>query len=251
MKEKILNIFKSPILKNLILAIVLVFVVLIILSLYLKSYTHHGKEIFTPSFKGMNIAEAQELANEKDLKIVIIDSLYSDYANPGEVMDQTPKANFKVKKGRTIFVTIRAYSQKMVKMPFVIARSLIQARSMIETAGLRIGQITYVKSDQEYVKQQLYQGKEIEEGIEIPEGSVIDLVVGSKQGSVAYVPDLLNLTEKDASFKLAEYSLNIGNIIYDQNVITKADSLNATVYKQSINKDITVEPGTKIDIWLK
>lgn len=252
MKEKILNILKSRILKNLVLAVVLVFVVLIILSLYLRTYTHHSEKIFTPSFKGMNITEAEQLAKDKNLKIVVIDSLYSEYVDPGEIMDQTPKSNFLVKSGRTIFVTIRAYSRQMTKMPNVVYSSLIQARAILENKGLRIGHIEYRKSQyNDVVLEQLYNGKIIEKGVELPESSYITLVVGSKEGTKAYVPELIGLTEKKASYRVAEYSINLGNIFYDNTVITKADSINATVYRQSINKGVSVAPGTEVDIWLK
>lgn len=252
MKNKILKFLKSPIIVNLVLAAILVFVILIFLSIYLRVYTHHNEKIFTPSFKGMNITEAEKVAKEKHLKIKVIDSLYSETAEPGEVLDQTPKTNFLVKSGRTIFVTIRAYTRKMTKMPNVVYNSLIQARSILETQGLRIGYIEYRKSEfNDVVLEQLYNGKPIKKGTEIPAGSVISLVVGSTQGTMSYVPDLIGLTEKQASYKVAEYSVNLGNISYDDNVITKEDSLNATVYKQSINKGVSVAPGTEVDIWLR
>ncbi len=246
------KILKCRILKHGIIAVVSIFIVLFLVSIYLKAYTHHGEEIYTPSFKGMQLEEAQQLAAEKHVKIVVIDSVFEAYAQPGAVIDQTPKANFQVKEGRTIFVTIKARGQKIVTMPDLRSISLIQARSEIETANLKIGQITYKASQyNDLVIEQKLNGEIIAPGTEIPAGTRIDLIVGKKQGVVAVVPDLKGLTRSDAEFKAAENSLNIGNVFYDDNVITTEDSATAVVYKQSVNPGIEVEYGAEVDIWLK
>ncbi len=251
MLEFLKKIIKSPIIKNLLLAVIVVFVVLIGVSFYLKIYTHHNQKMFTPSFRGMQIDEAMKLAQEKGVKIKIIDSIYTPYANPGEILDQTPKANFLIKKGRTIFVSIRSFKQKTTKVPDLHYKSLVQARAELETAGLRIGEIKYRESTyNNLVLEQLSNGKIIKPGTEVPEATKIDLIVGRQGNEQAVVPELEGLTLKDAEFKAAEYSLNIGNISFDPNVITKADSLNATVYKQSIAPGTSVSQGTHIDIKL-
>ena len=251
MSEFLKKIIKSPITKNLILAILIVFIVLISISFYLKIYTHHNQKMFTPSFKGMPIGKAVKLAQEKGVKIKVIDSIYTPYADPGEILDQTPKANFLIKKGRTIFVSIRSFKQKITKVPDLHYKSLIQARGELETAGLRIGEIKYRESTyNNLVLEQISKGKIIKPGTEVPEATKIDLIVGKQGDEKAIIPELKGLTLKDAEFKAAEYSLNIGNISYDANVITKADSLNATVYKQSITPGTSVTQGTHIDIKL-
>lgn len=244
--------FKNKIVKNLFWAIILVIFVIIIVSFYLKAYTHHSQKIFTPSFKGLTVSQAKDLATEKNIKVLVIDSVYDAYGEPGTVIEQTPKTNFMIKDGRTIFLTIKAINKRMVKMPNLGSVSLIQARSEIESVGLKIGRIKYIPSQyNDMIVEQQVNGVPIEAGKEIPEGTEIDLVVGQAGGTEAVVPDLENLTLDEANFKAAEYSLNIGNVNYDSNIITSRDSALATVYKQSINKGSVVNYGSNIEIWLK
>lgn len=243
--------FKSKILRHLIFAGIVGVAIIFAVSIYLKSYTHHGQKIFTPSFTGLTIDEANDLAVDKKLKISVIDSVYDAYGEPGTVIDQTPKSNFMVKKGRTIFITVKAKGQKMVTMPNLHSISLIQARSEIESNSLTIGNIKYQPSDfNDLVIEQLANGEIIAPGTSLPSGTKISLIVGQKQGAEAIVPDLTGITSENASFKAAEYSLNIGDVNYDNSVVTPKDKAQAVVYKQSINKNFMVEYGTEIDIWL-
>lgn len=245
------KILKSKIFINLVLASVLAVLVLFGVNIYLKSYTKHGQNIFTPSFTGLNLQEAQKLADDKNIKISVIDSVYEGYGEPGTVIDQTPKSNFMIKEGRNIFLIIKAKGQKMVTMPNLHSVSLIQARSEIESNSLKIGKIKYQPSKfNDLVIEQKVNGKIIETGTTLPAGTKIDLIVGEEQGAEAVVPKLLGLTEDNSTFKLAEYSLNIGDVHYDNTVLTKRDSVQSVVYKQSINYDVTVKYGTEIDIWL-
>lgn len=246
-----LKIMKSKILKNLVFAGLVGILAIFAVSIYLKSYTNHGEKIFTPSFKNLSLAEAQELADEKKIKITIIDSVYEAYGEPGSVIDQTPKANFMIKEGRNIFLTIKASSQKMVTMPELRSESLIQARSLIESNSLNIGNIKYQPSEfNDLVIEQKVNGEVIKSGTTLPAGTKIDLIVGEKAGSEAIIPELEGLTKKDAAFKAAEYSLNIGKMNFDNTVITEQDTIEAVVWKQSHRVDMVVEPGTEIEIWL-
>ncbi len=207
--------------------------------------------MFTPSFTGLTIEEAEELAEAKKLKITIIDSVYESYSKPGTVIDQTPKPNLMIKKGRNIFLTIKARGQKIVSMPDLIYGSLIQARSLIESNSLRIGNITYRPSKfNDCVIEQLVDGEIIYAGDKLPAGSRIDLIVGSQNGGNAVVPDLVGLSQSEAEFKAAEYSLNIGETIFDESVITSEDSVKAVIWKQSVKRNSSVSPGTSIDLWL-
>ncbi len=245
------KILKSKITHNLLIAFVVVIGLFFVVSFYLRSYTNHGQKIFTPSFKGLSVEEATKLAKEKKIRIEIIDSVYESFGEPGTVIDQTPKANFMIKKGRNIFITIKATQQKMITMPNLKSVSLIQARSEIESNSLRIGNIKYQPSQfNDLVIEQLVNGTVIKPGTTIPAGTEIDLIVGQKEGSEAVVPKLIGLSANEASFKAAEYSLNIGEMFFDNSVVTEQDKAEAVVWKQSIKANVTVEYGDKINIWL-
>ena len=64
-------------------------------------------------------------------------------------------------------------------MPDLRDLTLRQAQSMLESAGLRLGKLRYIRSfDEDAVQNQLFEGRSIKTGTLIDKGSVIDLTVG-------------------------------------------------------------------------
>ncbi|MEA3450669.1 MAG: PASTA domain-containing protein, partial [Bacteroidota bacterium] len=245
------KVFTNKIVKNLIAAFSVGIIIIVLVSFFLKAYTHHGEKIFTPSFKGLTVEEAENLAIGKNIKILVIDSVFDAYGKPGTVLEQTPNTNFMIKGGRTIFLTIKAIEEKIVLMPNLSSISLIQARSLIESAGLKMGRVKYIPSNfDDMVIEQRVLDKLIAPGAEITAGTEINLVVGQSSGTEAVVPSLVDLTLDDAKFKAAEYSLNIGNVFYDASVISSRDSALSVVYKQSFTEGSIVGYGADIDVWL-
>ena len=163
---------------------VFVLVVVFATSFYLKLYTQHGKQIYTPTLLGMNIDEAKKYAAQKGLRVKVIEEVYEGIGEPGDIVDQTPPPNFMVKKGRVIFVTIKSLTPKKIPMPRVRDLSVLQAKYELEQAGLKVGNITEVSSPYKgLVLDQLYDGKPIKPGELIEVGSKIDLLVGSGYGT--------------------------------------------------------------------
>ena len=65
---------------------------------------------------------------------------------PGVVVEQTPSAGEKVKKNRTIFFTINAYAAEQVQMPNLVDYSLRNAKVILESYGLELGDLIYIPS---------------------------------------------------------------------------------------------------------
>ncbi len=256
-ENSILSFFKFFISKkfiiNIVLAITFIFVVLFGTLFYLKSFTNHGKQFFTPNFEGLTVAEAEQVAKNKKIKIKIIDSVFEAHGERGTIVDQTPTFNFMIKKGRTVFLTKKTIIPQKVSMPNLRNISLIQAKSEIVTHSLKIGKLDYRDSKYEnLILEQIVDGKIIQPGTMIVSGTKIDLVVGrsKKDASITSVPNLIGLTKDDAALLAAEFFLNIGTAIYDESVITKQDTISAMIWKHSPKKNWKADLGDDVDIWL-
>jgi beta-lactam-binding protein with PASTA domain len=134
-------------------------------------------------------------------------------------------------------------------MPKLIDRSLRQAASMITTYGLKMAPPKFV-ADQcaNCVLKQLVKGKEIAPGEMIEKGTVIQLIVGKGLSDEEVgVPCLYGLTRKEAAAKLAEASLSVGFIKFDE----PKDSLKAKVYRQSpsCGRETSIKMGSSIDLF--
>ena len=252
--EALKKFFNHYIVKNLIILSFTGFFILYGTLLFLRYYTHHGEAITVPDVTGMSLLEAEITLELHKMRWQLSDSVYVGTARPGVVVNQNPEAGSKVKENRNIFIIINAFAPEKVIMPDVVGVSHRQAISTLESRGLSIGRITY-KPDRyrDYVRKQFYQGQEIRRGTEIMKGSEIDLELGSGLSEQrTSVPFLLGNTLSAANRILTQYELNLGVPIYDNTVVTSADSVNAFIYQQSPAAAIgaTLQLGAAINVWL-
>lgn len=164
--------------KHLLIMIVIIFILSWIATMMLDIYSDHGESIETPDFKGLSIKEAEIRATQSNLIVQVIDSFYKSSKFIGLIIEQTPKPKFKLKKERTIFLTINSTKPDKIKMPDLLGSTYRQAIAIIESYGCNVGNITYVKDETNTVLAQKYKRKTIQPGELIDKGSRIDLVVG-------------------------------------------------------------------------
>ncbi|MBL0103947.1 MAG: PASTA domain-containing protein [Bacteroidetes bacterium] len=220
-------------------------------SYWLGSYTHHGESISVPDLRGQKIERLKTFLADKNLDFKVNDSLFDLEKPPGTVLEQDPAPKSKVKEGRTIYLTVNSLHPPDVKMPDLADVSLRQAEAILQSFGLRVGQLSY-KPDlaKNAVLDQRYKGTSVRPGKSIPKGSEIDLVLGDGVGSVEVpVPDLSGQTYGEALFVLKGSSLNVGMVHFDPGV---RDSTRAVIYKQipEASDNATINQGEAIEIYL-
>jgi eukaryotic-like serine/threonine-protein kinase len=226
--------------------------IVIMISLTLKVYTHHGQAFSVPDIKGLTVEEATEVLNDHDLTLQVIDSAFIPGARGGTVIDQNPPSDFKVKKNRTIFVTMTARNPQKVKMPDLINLTLRQAKTLLEAQGLQVGKLVYTPDiGTNIVMGQRFRGMNLGSGSKVVKGAYIDLILGSGLGSErTSVPYVLGLTVENARRTLVESSLNTGRIQYDNTVKNGIDSSKAIIYRQFPGFDGTsVALGSSVDLF--
>lgn len=168
------------------IAIVTVLITLWILVKMLNSYTQHGETVEVPDFKGKSISELNGFIEGKDVRYLIIDSIYAPKEKPGVVIRQDPETKTQVKRNRTIYLYVTGLLPPQMVMPKLIDRSERQAILMIESYGLKVGRITQVAGDcNGCVLGQFIKGKPIEPGTRINKGTVIELSIGKKDRFVS------------------------------------------------------------------
>lgn len=184
---KLIDFFKKhPIIKTLVLMII-VFFLLIGITLYgLKLYTRHGKAVLVPEVKALALPDALRILDREGFRYEIIDSLFIDGAIPGTIVEQTPAGGSKVKEGRIVYLSINAYSPRMITCPKVTDMSMRQALSTLESRGLTDVRIQSVPSEYpDLVIGIEYRGEPLEPGDKLPAGSTVTLLVGSGVAEMA------------------------------------------------------------------
>jgi beta-lactam-binding protein with PASTA domain len=253
MKEFLRFLFSKLFLKNLLRVLGIFLVIVLLIFIWLRIYTRHNQGILVPDYFGMTVDQAEKVTKDKKLRFAVVDSVYVSAAKKGTILDQNPPPGFKVKKNRTIFLTMNAINPEKVMVPNVAGTSLREAKAVLEMRGLIVGRILYIPDiAMNYVLKQQIRGKEVPEGTLVSKGSKIDLVLGRGQSNQQVeVPPLIGMRLYEAEQKLIGSYLNPGAIIYDNTVLTSADSLSARIYKQrpDINSS-GIFLGSPVDIWL-
>lgn len=169
---------QHPVLMNIIYIIITAFILVWLLLLFLDSWTHHGDEATVPSLKGQSVELAgMNLANE-GFHCEIMDSVFETTQRPGTVVEQSPRAGARVKPGRTVYLTIVAYSPKMVTVPDFMNVSRRQGRSMFEGLGLEVNIVTVASEYKDLVLGARSGNTRLRPGQRIPVSSEITLEVG-------------------------------------------------------------------------
>jgi len=241
-------------LRNLALAFLIVVLGTSIIMMTLKIYTRHSEELSVPDFRGLTLEEATAKAAEKQLRLVVFDSVFLTDFERGTVVEHHPKAGLKVKRNRKIFLTMNAMNPERVPMPDLISLTFRQATARLESFNLKVGEVSYEPDiGINLVLQQKIHGRDITPGDSVSKGSFIDLVLGkglSDESST--IPELTGLKLGEAKIRAADRFLRIGGILDDNTIVSEEDRVNAWIYQQrpEAGPAVTLPMGSSIDVWI-
>jgi len=154
---------------------------------WLDYWTRHDSVITVPSVKSLSYPSASSLLKDNGLVSVLTDSVYDKSTRPGTVIEQNPKAGTIVKEGREIYLTINAFSPKMVTLPSLTDISVRQAKSILEGLEIRHVIEKRVPSDfKDLVLSVRYRGNRLSPGARVPVNASIELEVGEG------IPEIMN-----------------------------------------------------------
>lgn len=225
--------------------------------LYLDIRTHHGEKIAVPNLIGKHVDNIEDLLEDSGLEHIIIDSIYRPELPAGTIVKQIPEATSRtkvfVKSSRILEISL-SKEVRLVVVPDLINKSKRYAESILKNRGLRF-RLTYKISpnDIDAVISQRYSGRSTTEGLKVPYGSVIDLVVGKASKDEPFeVPDLYGMTVSQADSLV--YDLPSVNLIIGEcnGCKTKKDTLTARITGQTPEyfEGNTRPPGSDIVIFL-
>ncbi|MCM1094054.1 MAG: PASTA domain-containing protein [Lachnospiraceae bacterium] len=177
--DKLRFIKKHPILFNFLLIILAGWAVVWITLVVLDVWTGHGKYEVVPNLHGLSYTQAQKALLATGLRAELSDSLYDNATAPGTVLEQSPRAKTKVKPNRVVYLTINAFSPKMVSVPTLTDMSLRQAKSVLEGLGIKNVRESYVESEyKDLVLGAKFNGIQLKPGARIPATATVTIEVG-------------------------------------------------------------------------
>ncbi|NLL27597.1 MAG: PASTA domain-containing protein [Bacteroidales bacterium] len=234
--------------KNLAL-IILVGIILVWITMFiLRLYTFHGQSIEVPDFVGKTMMEIDEMRESRHYNFVVVDSVYDNSKKPGSVSSQLPLPASHVKKGRTVYLTLIAFTPEKTKLPNLIDLTARQSSALLESHGLKVGRIEYVPDVGKTVLKAKYKGRVLQWGHVLNKGEKVDLVIGRGKGEgKVYIPKLLGKTRDEARLIINDAGLNLGGEVF----MNPKDTINVRVVKQSprYSEEAEINLGETIDLW--
>ena len=244
---------QNRLLYNLLLIAGILLIMALAAHLIMQAGPRHGARRSVPDFSGIRLSDAEKLAARHDLELHINDSLFVPAYEGGIVLDQLPEGGVEVKPGRTVYITINSFRQKMVEVPYVAGRSLRQAKNMLEIAGLEIERLVYRPDLATNYVLAAFIGRDsitAEQRIEAEMGSGLILHVGVEESqNTTAVPQVVGLSLREAKGRIWESGLNVGKILFDEG-INLLNQKEARVYLQTPAPETTTTLGAAVEVRL-
>ncbi len=153
-----------------------------------------------PSVTGLPRAEAEQQLTNAGMKSKV-EQQFSDTVKKGVVISTSPQVGTLVERGTTVTLTV-SKGKEQVAVPDVGGETEDNARSAIESAGLRVGKVTEEESDEDpgtVIDQSPAAGKQV------AKGATVDLTVAK----AVKVPDVVDQAEEDATKTLEDAGFKV------------------------------------------
>ena len=218
------------------------FLILLFDSILMPKYVRMDAGKYMANVIEKNLEYGIKILESEGYKIIVSDTLFTGSYDPGIIVDQYPKPNTRVKKGRTIRLKI-SQAEKMVSIPDLIGRSLRSSELALNQIGLEIDTV-YKEYNSDVplgnVTWQYPKGGDL-----LGKGSGLHLTISlGVPPNFFQVPNLFGLSKKKAVEDLEKAGFNLGKIFYRQN----EDLIPYTVLNQSITAETVLEKPVPIDL---
>lgn len=221
----------------------LLFTLLVVFDqLIMPTVVRRGTEFAVPVMVNKKLADAQITLHELGLEAEVASREYAPGKAEGIILSQYPVGGTKVKSGRTVKFVVAA-GPKMVRIPEVTGKSVRQAMLDLESAGLILGEIAWAFSDT--IPERVVVFSYPAAGAEVLLGGTVNLMVNRGRASdFTFVPRVIGLPLPEATKRLTEKWLRVGNLKYRKD----EELLPESVLEQSEPEGAEVLVNSEIDL---
>ncbi len=186
---------------------------LLLIFVFIPSWVN-SDDIEVPDLVGESYDHAVTLLYEADLLVADdIEEKASSDIQKGFVLEQSPPANFKVKRQKPVQITL-SIGDQMVEVPDATGKSLKDVEKILREAGLRRGRVAEVHSDQFAVAGAVIAQTPLR-GSMHQQGAAVHLLLSlGKRSKVLLMPDLRGEPIDEVRSLLKSSGLVIGDETY-------------------------------------
>lgn len=207
-------------------------------------YTKHGEAVEVPNVTSMRYEEAKRTLEADGFAIIQSDERFDEKYPIGYVVEQNPRPHARVKSGRRIYIVVSRGGRRVI-MPQLVDRSQRDAELLLAKNNLGVGQLNYDYSSEQ--PEGVIIAQSVPANAEVGVGTAVNITISmGKEPSVFTVPFVEGRTFNDAVRLIRQSGLTVGQITYK----VVENLLPETVISQSLEPDLVVEKGTKLDLEL-
>lgn len=199
-------------------------------------------EVVVPDIIGLDIKQADQELGKYNLDLTVSGREPSDEYKKDQVISQSPVKGQKVKEGREIKVILSTGSE-LFKVPSVVGLNSSDAEISLRNEGFVIASAEKVYDDK--YAEDFVISQDPEPGSMAKKGTRVKLMISKgKTPEKIAMPNLLGLTLEEATKKLKESNLVLGEVKrQDSN-----DYYPEQVMAQGVGADVLVEQQSTIDL---
>ncbi len=216
--------------KNILYIILVGLLLLFLVNLWLKQYTHHGQKLELPSFIDLSISEAQQLATENKFELIVVDSVHIVGKHGSLVLNQNPETGFYAKEGRKVYVTVTKHNPELVSiksLPVLYGKNYDRKKRELligHKINSKVVGSMYDIGPEGHIMMVIYDNdtiitrKKRVQNLDIPKGGSLKFILSKRSGGFVEIPDLTCQTYDAAKFLLNSFKLNAGKANADATV---------------------------------
>jgi serine/threonine-protein kinase len=183
------------------------------------------KEIQLPNLVGMTIAEARQRANRTGFQVLVDDEIYSEkFPQPDTIVQMQPDARTPIREGAIVRV-VKSLGSKRTDVPDLRGASVEDAKERLLAAGLVIGDVREIASDE--IDEGQVAGTEPARGERVDRKTTIDILVSG-------TPD----NEKPARERPNTWTLRFQVKESDEPVLVRVDMTDGSRDKRTIFEEV-------------
>jgi len=212
--------------------------------------TKHGKDVAVPNELGKRVDIAVAELRSQHFE-VLVDSAYEPGMSRGSVLKQMPDTGQVVKEGRMVFLTVNMACPKTIVMPNLLSLTYASAVAILQNDKLVVGDTVYKPSIcAGIILEQRYTGKAINAGIQVAQGSKIDLMVGDGKGNQQHeMPDVTHMSVDEATTILSPFNMQI--LVRANGAKPIADTAEADVVRQEPEGKQLISNGDSVVLYVE
>jgi beta-lactam-binding protein with PASTA domain len=221
-------------------------------ALVMPMITHHNQSMPTPEVVGLDLDTAKHRLEEQHFKVLIEREMAdpTGHFQPGQVMEQFPRAAQRTKSGRRVYLTVCS-GGRYVTLPDLRGVTFRRLLTVLSDLQLKVdsAQVQF-RFDERYAHGTILDHLPVAGDSLLP-GSSCDLVLSlGVEKTTIKTPELMGLSQRDADWLLRSQALTLGKIMKRQGH-RSAGVQRVGVLDQLPHAGEDLQPGAAVQVWFQ